>query len=409
MNKQKLPVGWKEVELPEIVWFQEGPGVRKHQFTTKGIKLINGRNIVNNKLTPNNTETHISEEEATTKYKHFLIDEGDLIIASSGIKVDYFHKKIAFAKKEDLPLCMNTSTIRFKVLDKKILDINFFKYFLMTHNFSEQVQFHITGSAQLNFGPSHLKQMKIILPPIEIQHNLVLLLDKIGKTKDWRKEADDLTKDLLKSVFLEMFLIDDFPLTKLDKLTSKVSSGSTPLGGSNNYLDDGEILFIRSQNVLMNKFSKHDKLYIPQKIHEQMKRTWVKKLDVLLNITGASIGRTAIYLGQSDKANVNQHVCIIRLKNHNELNPTYLNFYLSSDRIQGYIQKVNAGGTREALNYTQIKDFDIPLPPIELQNKFASIVKEVEAMKEQQKHSKNQIDNIFNALMQKAFKGELKC
>jgi type I restriction enzyme S subunit len=159
----------------------------------------------------------------------------------------------------------------------------------------------------------------------------------------------------------------------------------------------------------MNKFSKHDKLYIPQKIHEQMKRTWVKKLDVLLNITGASIGRTAIYLGQSDKANVNQHVCIIRLKNHNELNPTYLNFYLSSDRIQGYIQKVNAGGTREALNYTQIKDFDIPLPPIELQNKFASIVKEVEAMKEQQKHSKNQIDNIFNALMQKAFKGELKC
>ena len=78
-------------------------------------------------------------------------------------------------------------------------------------------------------------------------------------------------------------------------------------------------------------------------------------------------------------------------------------------KIQNHIQKINAGGTREALNYSQIKDFDIPLPPIELQNKFASIVKEVEVMKEQQKHSKNHIDKLFNALMQKAFKGELKC
>lgn len=61
----------------------------------------------------------------------------------------------------------------------------------------------------------------------------------------------------------------------------------------------------------------------------------------------------------------------------------------------------------DALNYSQIMDFDISLPSIELQNKFASIVNEVEVTKEQQKHSKEQIYNIFNALMQKAFKGEL--
>src|SRR3989344_4310900 len=97
--KNKLPEGWKEVELTEVVWFQEGPGVRKYQFTSKGIKLINGTNIVNNTLITDNTETYISKEEATTKYKRFLVDEGDLIIASSGIKVDYFHKKIAFARK----------------------------------------------------------------------------------------------------------------------------------------------------------------------------------------------------------------------------------------------------------------------------------------------------------------------
>ena len=59
------------------------------------------------------------------------------------------------------------------------------------------------------------------------------------------------------------------------------------------------------------------------------------------------------------------------------------------------------------LTVPMLKGYKIPLPPIELQNKFASIVKEVESMKEQQKFSKEQIDKLFNALMQKAFKGEL--
>ena len=78
---------------------------------------------------------NISEEEAYGRYKHFLIDEGDLLIASSGIKVDYFDKKITFARKEHLPLCMNTSTIRFKVIDKAVLDINYLRHFLASRYF----------------------------------------------------------------------------------------------------------------------------------------------------------------------------------------------------------------------------------------------------------------------------------
>lgn len=94
--------------------------------------------------------------------------------------------------------------------------------------------------------------------------------------------------------------------------------------------------------------------------------------------------------------------------NFKEINLLYLNYYLSSDKIQKHIQLTNAGGAKKALNYSQIRDFDISLPSIELQNKFASIVNEVEVTKEKQKHLKEQIDNIFNALTQKAFKGEIK-
>lgn len=159
----------------------------------------------------------------------------------------------------------------------------------------------------------------------------------------------------------------------------------------------------------MNKFSNHDSLYIPIDIHNNMKRTWLKNKDVLLNITGASIGRTVVYEGLNDKANLNQHVCIIRLKDFNDLNPYYLNYYLSSSYIQNHIKKINAGATREALNFTQIGKFKILVPPIELQNQFAEIVQQVEIIKKYQNQSKEELDNLFNNLMQKAFKGELIC
>ena len=109
--------GWKIEELPNLVFFQEGPGVRNNQYTDSGVKLLNVANLKGGNIYLDNTDRYISEEEAYGKYSHFLVGEGDLIIASSGIKVEYFDKKMGFAKKEHLPLCMNTSTIRFKTLD----------------------------------------------------------------------------------------------------------------------------------------------------------------------------------------------------------------------------------------------------------------------------------------------------
>ena len=105
-----------------------------------------------------------------------------------------------------------------------------------------------------------------------------------------------------------------FPLAKLGPLTSLISSGSTPLGGSTRYLAEGPVMFVRSQNVRMNCLDLSDVVYIDSALHEHMKRTHVRSGDVLINITGASIGRVAAFDRNGDTANVNQHVCIIRPK-----------------------------------------------------------------------------------------------
>lgn len=296
-----------------------------------------------------------------------------------------------------------------RIKDKTKILPEYLFYYILSDVFQNEKNKNCSGATQKAINNSNLKKFNILIPSIEIQKEIVNQLNKIYNLKLLRHKSLELSDLYLRSLFEEMFFNQNFEEYELKEFTSLISSGSTPRGGRDNYMAEGEILFIRSQNVLMNKFSNHDSLYIPIDIHNNMKRTWLKNKDVLLNITGASIGRTVVYEGLNDKANLNQHVCIIRLKDFNDLNPYYLNYYLSSSYIQNHIKKINAGATREALNFTQIGKFKILVPPIELQNQFAEIVQQVEIIKKYQNQSKEELDNLFNNLMQKAFKGELIC
>mgnify|MGYP003624962009 CR=1 FL=1 len=171
-----LPSDWKVELIKKHLWYQEGPGVRNHQFTEQGVKLFNGTNIQFNKIDLSNTTTHISEEECIGAYKHFLVDDGDLLIACSGISVDRFDEKIAFASSAHLPLCMNTSTMRFKPLSDGGVDITYFHYFMQSLAFKNQIRRQATGSAQLNFGPSHVGKCFVVIPPLEEQQKIAAVL-----------------------------------------------------------------------------------------------------------------------------------------------------------------------------------------------------------------------------------------
>ena len=193
------------VKIPDVLFFQEGPGVRNTQYTEQGVKLLNVANLVDGNVDLSTSDRYISEEEAYGKYKHFLCDSGDFIVASSGIKVEYIDKKMGFIDESMLPLCMNTSTIRFKVLDSKKLNIRFFMYFLKSHQFKEQLSHHITGSAQLNYGPSHLKQMNMPLFEISRQNDIVKKLDTLQSIITHRRNQLEKLDELIKARFVEMF------------------------------------------------------------------------------------------------------------------------------------------------------------------------------------------------------------
>ena len=158
---------------------------------------------------------------------------------------------------------------------------------------------------------------------------------------------------------------------KLGTLTTKVGSGSTPKGGNAVYTSAGHC-FVRSQNVGMGYLILDEIAHINDVIHQKHKATELKENDVLLNITGASIGRTAIATKEIEGGNVNQHVCIIRA--NSKVNPKFLCNYIQTKKIQNYIQSLQTGGSREGLNFEQIRSFPIPLPNIAEQNKIAQLL-----------------------------------
>ena len=122
---------------------------------------------------------------------------------------------------------------------------------------------------------------------------------------------------------------------KLGDLVVKVGSGVTPKGGSESYLASG-VPLIRSQNVQRGSLSLSDVAYISTDQHQRMANSALRPLDVLLNITGASIGRCAVLPEDFGEGNVNQHVCIIRPAD--SLLPGFLSQYLNSQFGQGQIK-----------------------------------------------------------------------
>lgn len=155
---------------------------------------------------------------------------------------------------------------------------------------------------------------------------------------------------------------------RLGDLATKVGSGATPRGGEPSYKARGTPL-IRSMNVVFFGFKREGLAYLDDAQADALKGVEVQAHDVLLNITGASIGRVTITPVELAGARVNQHVCIIRAGA--TLDPRFLNAYLSSPTMQSAITAENYGVTRQALTKQQILDFEIPIAPLPEQKRIA--------------------------------------
>ncbi|PSV07540.1 restriction endonuclease subunit S [Photobacterium leiognathi] len=177
-------------------------------------------------------------------------------------------------------------------------------------------------------------------------------------------------------------LPDGWSIERLGNICEKMGSGSTPRGGQSAYVSNG-IPFLRSQNVWNGELKLNDIAYIPKETHDKMENTKVYPGDVLLNITGASLGRSTIFPVEIPEANVSQHVTIIRL-----IEPTMKEFVhlgIVSPLIQTLVWGRQVGMAIEGLSKKVLEQFEFPIPPLEEQKRIFIKVNELMHLCEQLK------------------------
>lgn len=387
------------VKMSDVLFFQEGPGVRNTQYTTSGVKLLNVANLVDGKVDLSTSTRYISEDEAYGKYKHFLCDAGDFVVASSGIKVEYIDKKMGFIEESMLPLCMNTSTIRFKVINGDKLRIKYFMYYLKSQHFKEQLAKEITGSAQLNYGPSHLKKMILPLIDVSAQDEIIRCLDNIQKNIDMRRKELICFDELIRARFVEMFGdpvsnsygLPEATLPELGKFgrgVSKHRPRNDPrlLDGEYPLVQTGDVanasLYITSYN------STYSELGLKQS------KMWSK--GTLCITIAANIAKTAIL--EFDACFPDSVVGFIANEKTNNI---FIHYWFSF--FQAILESQAPESAQKNINLKILSELKVIVPEKEKQNEFVDFVHQVDKSKDSVQKALDEAQLLFDSLMQQYF------
>lgn len=302
-----------------------------------------------------------------------LVKEGDFVInsrsdrkGSSGVSI----------------LDGSVSLINIVLQPRKVLFGPFCNYLLKSYGFIEENYRNGRGIVADLWTTRYddMKMIKVAMPSFEEQKNISSYLDaatsKIDKAIAMQQKMIDqlnerkqiiiqnaVTKGLDENVEMKDSGVEwiglipkNWEIVRLSRLTSKIGSGSTPKEG---YVDNG-VIFLRSQNVYCEGLRLDDVVHISQNVHRKMSGTRVLSNDVLINITGGSIGR-CFYVDETlGEANVNQHVSIIR---PTSVDTHYLKYYLQSYCGQIQVALEQTGGNREGLTAKALAKFLIVCPP----------------------------------------------
>lgn len=383
--ERRLPEGWEIRDLENLVDFIYGYPFESSKFNTygKGLPIIRIRNLMSG-----DTELFYEgdyDENYIVNNNEILIgmDGGFNIVKWSGGKALLNQRicKLEFISEEIIP------DFAYRSLGKIL----------------KQIEDKTPQVTVKHLSTKQLKGIQIPLPPLEIQRRIVVVLDKAEETRRLRAQADELAARLTNNIFLKMFgnpiqNPKDWPKIKLGDLC-EIRRGASPrpidqfLGGTVPWIKIGD-------------GTKGSDIYIEEteeKIIEKgvAKSVFLKEGSLIFANCGVSLGFARIL-----KIDGCIHDGWLSL---DEINPMLNKIYILKliNMLSTYFRESAPDGTQPNLNTTIMKNFKVPVPPLDLQNKFAQIVNEVELFKQGQRNSKEKMDDFIGLLMQKAVAGEL--
>ncbi len=390
-----LPNGWEEVPIFKYLDLVKS-GVKKFE----GIKVyIDTRSVETGIIKDKTTEV---DYESKPSRANMQVQKGDVIFAKMKDT-----EKIYVIGEEDSDHLYSTGFAILRVNDKSKLHPKYVYFWLRTREFQRKKNKECTGATQKAINETKLRDFTIPVPPLDVQEKIIALLEKAEQIKDWRKEADSLSKDYLKSVFVDMFgdpanNTKKLPLKKLSEVCTKITDGTHH---SPTNLNEGDYPYITAKHIKKDGIDLSNLTYVSKEVHKQIyNRCNPEKGDLLYIKDGVTTGIAQVNTLDYEFSMLSS---LALLKMSNSLNVYYLKYLLNHSTMYEKIRSGMGGAAITRLTLTKINDLEIPLPPIEEQTKFSKLALHFENNQKYQKEVKLNIENLFNALMQKAFKGEL--
>lgn len=332
-----------------------------------------------------------------------IIKENDILIAASSGSKEIVGKSVQIKDNTNFTFGAFCKIVR---CSEKI-EPRYVGYFLRTPYYRSTISNLVCGANINNLKNEHIDELLIPMPSREIQQKIVNILDKSQELIDKRKEQIEALDELVKSKFIEMFgelktNENNFDIVDLESLTTKITDG---VHSKPEYTSEG-VEFISVKDINKGKLNFDECKYISQEAHERyIKRCRPEIGDVLYTKVGATYGIPAV-VDTEREFSLYVSVALLKLKK-DIVNPIYIKEALRSVDVKRQADRQVKGIGVPDLHLIEIKKFKVFNPPIELQNQFADFVKQVDKLKFKMEKSLKKLEDNFNSLMQKAFKGEL--
>lgn len=401
----ELPKTWQWANCSEVIDVRDGTH-ETPKYVSEGYPLVTSKNLKPDGI-DFSTISYISEKDHLEISKRSRVDRNDILFAMIGtignpvlvdIDTEFSIKNVALFKFANSPI-----------------DPRYFRYLLKTRIIERQLDFEERGGTQKFVSLKVLRNMKIPYPPLEEQRRIAAILDKADGVRRKRKEAIRLTEELLKSTFLEMF---GDPVTNpkgwevktIEDITvnQKGAIKRGPFGGAlkkDIFIQAGFLVY-EQYHALNNDFS-FERYYISEDKFEEMKGFEVKPGDIIISCSGVYLGKLAIVPENAKPGIINQALLRITL-NQRKMNNYFFLYHFSHESFRDKFFAANRGsGVPNFPPISEFKTFPFIVPPIEDQNKFSARLQQIQGFQSKAYESIKESENLFNSLLQRAFRGEL--
>ena len=328
----------------------------------------------------------------------------DIAVSESGIKqipantvVMSFKLSIGKTAITSEPMYSNEAIMSFR--DRKLVQLlpEYIYYLLLSKKWDDGTNKAVMGKT---LNKATLSKVKVNIHSMQEQQEIVYVLNQATALIELHQQQLQKLDELVKARFVEMFGDDKYskmPLINLITEGAGLSYGIVQPGDSGT----GDMGVLRPVDMVNGEISTHSIKYIDRSIGASFKKTELVGDELLITVRGTT-GVTALTDSRFKNMNVTRGIAVIRY-DRRKINPIYLNAFLNTDESQQYIQEHTRGATLQQINLSDLRVHMIPVPPIQLQEKLADFIEQVDKSKVAVQKSLDEAQLLFDSLMQQYF------